>query len=565
SQYVENALYIKFKSITPNSSKGENRWIDINTLFPKKSKNASYEFSPEAYSMQLFENKVLNTSFRIELEPSSNIEKAILDLQKDERIEKIERVPMHHILAQNTPNDVYRENIEGVETSWFLDMIGYKEVYPKYKGNSAIKVAIIDNAIWGIHEDLSLQYENMYDAFEGMSGNANPPKNVNQNEEPPLGMSSAYAWSHGTHCAGLVGAISNNGKGISSLASGITLMGAKCAKNDPRDIERTYNGILWAVDHGAKILSMSLGTTSYSAIEEEVIRTCVEKGILLIAAAGNSNKDERNYPGAYKGVIAVASVDSDQKRSSFSNYGTWVDIAAPGGFYVSDTGVIASNMILSTTYCVNQTHKDKKAFKGKYYDEMSGTSMATPIVASLVALIASYYPTLNAYQMLEILQQAACKPENINLQIHSTSGIINAPKSLSLLEEAQSKYVNNLRAQSVKEGICLSWEQPDNTVDLKGYAIYVNDSLYLDMYSQTQLKMPLLDTQTYIVGVKALYPTLSSLTKYVKISDSNKLKIEKIDSSIQAVFIGNGGHTLYIQSPSAVHVEIFDILGKIRL
>lgn len=553
NEYVDDALYVKFKQQQVKSSKSESRWVSIKHLFNAKSKLAAFPIKEYAYSISLFDHTPLNNTFRIEFEKVENINDLIKALEEDERIEFVERVPLHRTLAEKQPNDIFHGNIDGVETSWFLDMIGYKEIYGIYEGKPSVKVAIVDNAIWENHEDLSFTYENLYDTYLGINGSSAPPKHASKND---------LGWSHGTHCAGLVGATSNNKLGISSLASGITLMGVKASKDVAAEIGRAYNGAIWAADNGAKVISMSLGSNIYSKVEESVITALIEKGVIIIAAAGNNGKNEYFYPSCYKGVIGVASVNSDQQKSSFSNFGTWVDIAAPGGYYISDTGIVPSSMIFSSTYCENQTLKNNVNFKGKFYDGMVGTSMATPLVSSLVGLILSYYPNLNALEMLEILQKGSIKPQNIDLMINPNAGIINAPKTLSLLERAQKKYVNELKALEKNGEIRISWREPGSTNNLIGYAIYANDSLLIDNCKEMNFIVNSASIQTNSFGVKALYQEEDGLTKYVTSTENNETSTKQTNSKALSFFIGDEGQTLEIIGIENAEISIYDVFGK---
>src|SRR3989304_1482938 len=130
------------------------------------------------------------------------------------------------------------------------------------------------------------------------------------------------------------------------------------------------NGITWATDNGAKVINMSLGGSSGSSTLRDAVNYAAANGVVIAAAAGNSGNSSRTYPAYYSTVIAVAATDSNDARASWSSYGSWVDVAAPGG------------NIFSTF-----PHHPYQINKAPGYDFGSGTSMATPHVAGLAALV----------------------------------------------------------------------------------------------------------------------------------------------------------------------------------
>lgn len=167
---------------------------------------------------------------------------------------------------------------------------------------------------------------------------------------------------HGTHCAGIAAGTGNNGVGISGIDQTAKLMPVKVlnflGSGSTSDI---INGVYFAADNGADVLSMSLGGGSFSQAFQDAINYAWGKNKIIVAAAGNDGVSTYSYPAAYSNVVSVAATDENDLKTSWSNYGTWVDVAAPG------------NNIYSST-------NDGK------YGLMSGTSMATPLVSGLMAL-----------------------------------------------------------------------------------------------------------------------------------------------------------------------------------
>ncbi|MDL2256858.1 S8 family peptidase [Bacteroidales bacterium OttesenSCG-928-I14] len=575
--WQEGALYIKLKTVA-NQTKSDRRECSVKELLHTSSSSIiqKYAIKESAESMRLFDSKYLNNVYRIEFDSIQLTDQLIEDLKSDSRIELVERVPVHTIpiVTQEDPigtylvrNDTKNLNIiddtfwgivDGVHTSWFWDIIGFDEVYGRYSGNPDVKVAIVDNAVWEGHEDLSFEYDNLYDTFLGVEGSASPPRQASLDP---------YGWSHGTHCAGLIGAMTNNGTGIASLASGVSLLGVKTAESSGVDLVRTVQGVIWAAENGAKIISMSYGSGTESQIEKEILESCVKNGIILIAAAGNNGQDQEYYPAQFEGVISVASVNSDMKKSNFSNYGSWVDIAAPGGYYVTPEGELDENsQILSTTYCKNQTFTNKPSFLGKNYDMMVGTSMATPIVSSLAALIVSYYPDLNSYQLLEVLQKSSIKVNPSVLYINENSGVINAPAAMELMENSQDKYVKNLKAtlNIDKNEVLMEWLQPTEKTGIAGYRIYENDKILEELTQQLSYKLPYnKDMDNNFYGVKAIYDNDEGLTDYAKINTAPSGIEDNITLETNLkYYVNNAGQLILLSNKEIDRVFVFDIQGR---
>jgi thermitase len=181
-------------------------------------------------------------------------------------------------------------------------------------------------------------------------------------------------YGHGTHVAGVVAAIAGNNIGVAGGAPNASLLNAKVlGDNGSGSCSGVANGIIWAADQGAKVISMSLGGGACNA-QNSAVQYAWNKGSVLVAAAGNSSTSSTTsaYPAAYKPTLAVASTDNSDLVSSFSNFGSWVEIAAPGERIYST--MTNHNSTLSRSYGLN-------------YATLSGTSMATPLVSAAAAFI----------------------------------------------------------------------------------------------------------------------------------------------------------------------------------
>ncbi len=211
-------------------------------------------------------------------------------------------------------------------------------------GSSSVVIAILDTGIKGDHEDLQGKVAKSMN-FTSSSTNGDVD-------------------GHGTHVAGSAAALTNNQKGVAGTCPGCALYNVKVLDDTGSGYHSWIaDGITWASDNGAQVINMSLGGSSGSSTLQNAVDYAWSKGVVVVAAAGNSNTDALHYPAAYTNVIAVGATDNTDAKASFSNYGSsWVDVAAPG------VG------ILSTT-------------KDGSYQVWNGTSMATPHVAGEAGLI----------------------------------------------------------------------------------------------------------------------------------------------------------------------------------
>lgn len=507
--YEENTLYVKFKDQSEISakkmlqSKNGEKMVATSLLGFSNNLISRYKIDPEAVSMAFFDNPVLDRTFMISIDPTAkaNIEQLMEELQKNPNVEYVERVPFNRIYA-NPPKVSYDDPFYGkigaqqqINISWHLDLINAEKAWGLQTGDSNIIVAVVDNAVWGEHEDLQIPGKRQYNAVTKRTGDgqAKPPVSDairdQQCDEASIfnGTCTAYEFSHGTHCAGAIAAINNNGKGISSIGSGVSLMGIGGPNVDnPRGVYMSYQGVEWAVSHGAKIISCSWGSDADALTNEAVMKTCYEKGIIVIAAAGNDDINPPHYPAAYTPyVISVGSVDADKRKSSFSNHGYWVDILSPGG---SDTGVYKSQ-IFSTTFCQNQWTRllgGDNVLQGKYYDEMSGTSMATPVLAGVVGLLVSMDSTLTTDQVRYLLQQTGQAPNPASSNYYNEyCKIVDAYAALNYLKEkpvfGPAIAKTDISATNSHDTVWLEWQIPYSASQpVKAFQIYRKGMLLAD-------------------------------------------------------------------------------------
>jgi len=396
SQWRDGVVYYK---LSANADLQEN---------PKKAKSVfgkKYQVIDIVQSFSSAKDDDLQRIFRIDFENIENIDALLEELRNNPDIEYAEPAPL---IQTCTPNDPYYNVTltNGKSSSWHLNLINAADAWNITTGNENIKVAIVDNAIWTEdHPDLKNKIVMQRDVADG-DDDANPPSSANTN------------WSHGTHCAGLAAAETNNNTGIASIGNGISIIAVKTTKNNstnPRNLDAVFEGIVWAANNGADVISMSFSTNNFSQTMQNIIDYAYNKGCVLVAAAGNDggNANQQipqtpNYPAALNHVISVGSCNSNNAKSSFSNYGAWIDVMAPG------------DSLLST---VNYIPGSPPHGVSDHYNTLSGTSMACPVVAGLCGLMLSANPNLTPEKITAILKKTCV---NINAQNPMYIGKIGA-------------------------------------------------------------------------------------------------------------------------------------------
>jgi subtilisin family serine protease len=223
---------------------------------------------------------------------------------------------------------------------------------------------------------------------------------------------------HGTHVAGIIAAVGHNNQGIAGVAPHCKIMPVKVLNHEGKgDTGDIVAGLLWAVNNGAKVVNMSLGGTGGSRALMDAVAYAQSKDVLVVAAMGNDGANAQEYPAGYPGVVAVGASDSTDEIASFSNFGTWISVAAPG----ED---ILSTLPTHSVYVTETEGKDTS------YDSMDGTSMASPFVAGLAALIRSQFPTMTAPLVKSRIEKSADDLGDPGFDNYFGHGRINAARAI---------------------------------------------------------------------------------------------------------------------------------------
>jgi hypothetical protein len=379
--YQDGIVVFQLKTDHPEMIPSKNKIVDfdkVDFIARIKDKYGIYEMT------QLHPNDrdpLLKRTYQVKFEQAEKVEAVIADIAKVSFIEYAEKKELHrHFL---TPNDLGTNSTTGTGM-WHLHRINAQQAWDLSTGSANIKVAVTDDAIRTTHVDLQNKIVATYDA---PTGGTNPN---------PCGSNDG---NHGTHVSGTVGAQTNNGTGVSSIGFNVSLMAVKIG-NCNGALTHGYEGVTWAANNGADVINMSWGGAGFSTYGQNVVNAAFNAGSILVAAAGNDGTNQQFYPAAYTNVIAVASTTNTDAKSSFSQYGTWVNIAAPGSAIYS-------------TWATSNTA----------YNRIQGTSMASPNVAGLVGLMKSYVPNATKQDIINCLYSSAT---NINAQNPSFIGQLGA-------------------------------------------------------------------------------------------------------------------------------------------
>jgi thermitase len=346
--------------------------------------------------------------YRIKLDSGIDEAKAWQDLKADPRVAIVE--PNYIVYPASVPADPhYSEKFE-------FPKIDAPQAWDMETGSPDVWVAVLDTGVDRNHPDLKnnvVPGADFIDGGDGLGGET-PGDGLDNNEDGAIDQNIG----HGTHVAGIIAAEANNGAGACGIAYNTHILPLRIFPANG-DTGATFSSIIEAVDYAAvqdkvKVISMSIGTTYESSILQDAINGAWASGKVLVAAAANSNTDEKYFPAAHQNVVAVAALNKTGQKASFSNYGDWVDISSYG------TGIYS-------TYFDDQ------------YAYMSGTSMACPLVSGCFALLFSYKPDLTNADAVEYLTAYSNDVDKLNPGFEGKlgKGIVNPYLALSAISNSK--------------------------------------------------------------------------------------------------------------------------------
>ena len=325
--------------------------------------------------------------------PEGQEEEFLARLEANPRVEGAER----NVIRQATfvPND------PGYPYQWHMPQIQMELAWDVANGSGVI-VAVIDSGVAyenyaGFVQAPDLAGTSFTAGYDFVNSDTHP------NDDD----------GHGTHVTGTIAQTTNNSLGVAGVAYGATIMPIKVCDNMGCPLADEVDGIMWATDHGADVMNLSLGG-AYASVEETAINYALSNGVVVVAAAGNANASGLDCPACLPGVIAVGATDYNRNRAPYSNYGCGVgghclDVVAPGG----DTSVdlngdtYVDGVLQQTFEFVCKWPPVPPDFTSFVYCFFQGTSMASPHVAGAAALLLDVNPSLTVQQVGDCLRDTA--------------------------------------------------------------------------------------------------------------------------------------------------------------
>ncbi len=318
----------------------------------------------------------------LRLPPGLSVERAV---EVYSRLPEVEFAEPNYILR------ILQITDPGLANQWAPQQIGAPGAWLSTQGDPSVVIAIVDTGVDYRHSELS----------PNMWTNDDTPGNGLDDDGNGY-VDDVYGWDfanndgdplddhfHGSHVAGIAAAAANdNPAGLVGICPGCRLMAVKVlSANGSGTLDAVANGITYAADNGAKVINMSLGGPAGSATLESAVNYAWNRGLVLVAGAGNDGAGNPFYPAAYANVMAIASTGSSDYRSCFSNFADYMSVAAPGEFIYSATLVDANGQ--------------------DTYGTFSGTSMATPHAAGLAGLLFSQNPSRTSVEVRSLMEATA--------------------------------------------------------------------------------------------------------------------------------------------------------------
>ncbi|OAA31526.1 hypothetical protein AT15_05485 [Kosmotoga arenicorallina S304] len=314
------------------------------------------------------------------------------------------------IASTIAPNDTY------YNLQWHYAAINLPQAWNTTKGSVDVVVAVLDTGVRFDHPDLNSIFLNGYDFIDN-DGNPSDPGDPGAPSE----------WSHGTHVTGTIAAFTNNSLGVAGVTwgglSNIKVLPVRVLGPSGGSNFQVAQGIIYAVEHGAKVINMSLGGSSPSTVMEDACDYAYYNDTIIVASAGNDNSSLL-YPAQYSTTFAIGAVRYDLTRSYYSNFGPALDFVAPGGdLTVDQNGDGYSDGVLSTSWSIDDNYAHPYVF-------LHGTSMAAPHVTGVIALMISN-GIVGVETIRSILRNTATDLGSVGFDNYYGYGLIDAYEAVT--------------------------------------------------------------------------------------------------------------------------------------
>jgi len=408
--YLANTLVIQLKGTASGAMlKTSNITAQLNSAYNQfKFTSAKTMFGSSPAEVKFGLNRIMLIHY------SSNVDPLYVSAKLKELSSVEWAEPKYVRRLTFAPNDPL------IGSQYHLGLIQAERAWDISQGDTNVVIGIVDTGVDWPHPDLyaniwhnwNWQNDTQYPGdsigwdFGGDGNGAAPTPDNNPIED------GAY---HGTLVSGTADAVTNNNIGVAGVGFNCRIMAVKATQKNQVDpttgdpyVLYGFEGIKFAVDHGAKIINCSWGGGGYSNSEQAIIDYASSKGVLIVAAAGNDGVDESFYPASYQHVLSVAATDQNDVLTYFSNYGQNVDVCAPG-------------VSIFSTWQTNNG-----------YTAGDGTSFSSPQASGLAALVFSHFPNYTPDQVAEQIRVNCdnIDVQNPNFKYEMGGGRINAFKAL---------------------------------------------------------------------------------------------------------------------------------------
>jgi len=484
---VEDEVIVKFKPQVPESSK-------VNII---KSKDAEVKKPLVDSDSQL-----------IQVNETAGVDKTVNELKNQPEVQYVERNQL--VKAEMIPNDPL------YHYQWDMTQINMPSAWDITTGQGAV-VAVVDTGVSyenysNFHRLSDLAATHFTGGWNFIANNAHPDDDN----------------GHGSHVAGTIAQSTNNGRGVAGIAYGATIMPVKVLSGSGwGTTSGVADGIRWAADHGAKVINLSLGSDYPSkAMEDAVNYARNQKNVVVVAAAGNSSRNSLIYPAAYNSVISVAATDYNKNLTWYSQYGSGLDISAPGG----DTGVDKNGDHLADGILQQTIGSHDPTTEGYYLYQ--GTSMATPHVSGVATLLISQGVN-SASDVYQILTSTAKDLGTPGYDTRYGYGLLDAAAAVESRALTAPKITYPVGGESLKGGdsINISWDNQGGQ-NLNYNLAYTTDGgsgRWTEITAATspgatsyRWQLPNIDSRNFQIRVRAVKGSSSSAW-----SSSGKLAIAK--------------------------------------